>query len=106
VKDAFWYAASLLAFIFTAFVLSWFSVFAFWFAAYAFHSVPAVRLCEAIGSVILLPVRVVFQAFSGFFDQTAPLTDPTSYAALNGVLLGALAYGCCRRFLFGKREGE
>lgn len=93
------YAASLLAFIGVAFILSWFSVFAFWYAAFAFHSVPAIRFCEAVGSIILIPVRIIFWAFGDFFDQTAPLTDPKSYAALNAVLLGTLIYSCCRRFL-------
>jgi hypothetical protein len=102
VKEGFRYAASLLAFIGVAFVLSWLSVYAFWYAAFAFHSVPILRFCETVGSIILIPVRVVFWAFSGFFDQTAPLTDPSSYAALNAVLLGSGVYSCCRRFLFAQ----
>jgi hypothetical protein len=102
VKEGLRYSVALLAFIGVAFVLSWFSVFAFWYAAFAFHSVPAVRFCEAIGSTILIPVRVVFWMAGDFFDQTAPLTDPKSYAALNAVLLGSLIYSCCRRFLFAK----
>jgi len=106
VRDAFRYAASLLAFIGVCFVLSWLSVYAFWFAAYGFHSVPAVRSCESVASIVLLPVRIVFWLFGDFFDQTAPLTDPMSYAALNAVLLGSLLYSCCRRFLFGKNSSS
>jgi len=94
--------AALLAFLVVSFALSWLSVYAFWFAAYGFHSVPAVRACETVGSFVLIPVRVVFWLVGDFFDQTAPLTDPTSYAALNGVLLGSLLYWCSQRFLFGK----
>ncbi len=99
-RDAIRYAASLLAFITVSFALSWLSVYAFWFSAYAFHSVPAVRLCDSIGSIVLLPIRIVFWMCSDLLDQTAPLTDPTSYAALNAVLLGSLLYSCCRQFLF------
>jgi hypothetical protein len=106
VKEGIRYAASLLAFIGVALILSWFSVYAFWYAAFAFHSVPAVRFCEAIGSVILIPVRVVFWMFGDFFDQTAPLTDPSSYAALNAVLLGTIVYSCCRRFIFEKSSAS
>lgn len=96
------YAAWLLTFIGVAFILSWFSVYAYWYAAFIFHSVPSVRFCEGVGSIILIPVRIVFWMFGDFFDQTAPLTDPTSYARLNAVLLGTFAYSCCRRFLFAK----
>jgi hypothetical protein len=96
----------LLAFIGVAFVLSWLSVYAFWYAAFVFKSVAMLRICEVIGSIILIPVRVVFWAFGDFFDQTAPLTDPTSYAALNAVLLGTAIYSCCRRLLVGKNSGQ
>jgi hypothetical protein len=105
VRDAIVYAALLLVFIVVAFGLSWLSIYAFWFAAYGFHSVLAVRACEFIGSVVLLPVRVVFWSFGDFFDQSAPLTDPISYAGVNGVLLGAISYSCCRRFLVRKLAG-
>jgi hypothetical protein len=106
VKEGFRYAASLLAFIGVAFVLSWLSVYAYWYAAFLFKSVVILRICEVAGSIILIPVRVVFWAFGDFFDQTAPLTDPTSYAALNAVLLGTIIYSCCRRLLVGKNATQ
>jgi hypothetical protein len=100
-KESIKYAACLLAFILVSYGLSWFAVYGYWISAFTFHSVSAVRICEAVGAVILLPVRVVFWTFSDLFDQSAPLSDPTSYAAVNAVLLGAFLYVCCRAFLFG-----
>jgi hypothetical protein len=102
VKETIKYAAVLLTFILVAYGLSWLSVYAFWLAAYAFHSVPAVRFCEALGSILLLPVRTLFWACGDLFDQSAPLSDPTSYAAMNAVLLGSFSYACCRKLLFGR----
>ena len=105
-KDAAKYAASLLTFIVAAFVLSWAAVYSYWFAAHLFHTVRAVRICESIGAVILAPVRGAFWLCGDLFDQSAPLTDPMSYAAVNAVIIGTGAYFCGRRLLFGKSGGE
>ncbi len=103
-KDAVKYATSLLAFIFAAFVLSWAAVYSFWYAPRLFHSVEAVRACDAIGAVILTPVRTAFWCFGDIFDQSPVLSDPVSYAGLNGVLLGSVVYFCCRQLMFGRRS--
>ena len=105
-KDAAKYATSLLTFILAGFLLSWASVYSYWFSAHLFHSVRMVRVCDSISTVILTPVRVAFWCFGDLFDQSAPLSDPMSYAALNGVLLGTIVYFSCRQWLFGKGLGE
>ena len=91
--------ASLLAFIIVGFGLSWGAVYSYWFAAQIFGSVQAVRACESLGVVILIPVRFTFWLLSDIFDQTAPLTSPVFYAAVNGVLLGSIGHGVCRQWL-------
>jgi hypothetical protein len=81
------------------FGLSWSAVYSFWYAAQIFGSVQAVRVCESLAVVILLPVRLLFRLMGGLFDQTAPLTSPLYYAAVNGVLLGIIGHGVCRQWL-------
>jgi len=106
-KDAVKYATSLLTCIFVSFVLSWGAIYSYWFSARIFHTVRAVRVCDAIGSVILAPVRVAFWCCGDLFDQSAPLSDPISYVAVNAVLLGTIVYFCSRQWLFGKStEGK
>ena len=102
-KDAFKYAISLLTLIFAFFAVSWVAVYSYWFSAHWFHSVRAVRVCDFIGTIILAPVRTVFLCCGDLFDQSAPLSDPISYAAVNAVILGTVAYFCSRHWLFGKR---
>lgn len=97
------HVASLLAFIIFGLGLSWGAVYGFWFAPQLFHSVRAVRACEWLGSVILIPVRILFWLISDTFDQTTPLTDPLFYSAVNGVLLGIIGHGICRRWLLPTR---
>ena len=97
------YAATLLAFILAAFGLSWFAVYGFWFAPRLFQSVPALRACEVAGTVILIPVRILFWLVRDIFDQSIPLSNPLAYAAVNGVLLGVIGYASCRRWMFATR---
>ena len=106
-KDAIKYAISLLALILAFFALSWGAVYSYWFSARIFHTVQAVRLCESIAAVVLAPVRAAFWCFGDLFDQSAPLSDPMSYAAVNAIILGTAAYFCSRRFLMGRdAEGK
>ena len=74
--------------------LSWFSIYAFWFAVWTFHSVPAARACDAVGGFLLLPARYVFEWMGG--DQTTIFFDPTSYSETNGLILGILFYSLFR----------
>ena len=71
-------------------MLSWVSIYAFFFAARMFHSVPAVRGCDAVGSFILLPARWVFKLMGA--DQSAIFFDPISFSGTNGLILGVLFY--------------
>jgi hypothetical protein len=81
--------------------LSWVSIYAFWFAVWTFHSVPAARACDALGSFILFPAKSVFELVGG--DQTAIFFDPTSYSGTNGLILGILFY-CLFRAVLSWRE--
>ncbi len=100
------YLAAILAFVAVAMALSWWAVFSFWYAALLFRSVPAVRISDAISSVILLPVRLLFWLAGDTLDQSVPLSNPVLYAAVNAALLGILGYACCRRLLWGKGDGR
>jgi hypothetical protein len=100
VKESAKYVVTLGAFIAGAFVLSWCAVYSFWLAAHIFRSVQAVRIGDALGSVILLPARIVLQFSGGLVDQSTLLTNPLLYATINAALLGILAYACCRRWIF------
>lgn len=104
-KESVKYTATLFACIGVAFVLSWCSVYSFWIGARVFGSVAAIRAGDAIGSVILLPARLLLGLAGGLVSQTTHLTDPVLYAAINAVLLGILAYACFRRFLFRQKNG-
>ena len=81
--------------------LSWVSIYAFWFAVWIFHTVPAARACDAVGSFLLLPAKWVFELLGG--DQSSIFFDPTSYSGTNGLILGILFY-CGFRALWNRRE--
>jgi len=100
VKESAKYVATIILFVAISFVLSWFAVYSYWYSARIFHSVAAVRVCDTLGSFILLPARAVFWLLGDIFDQSAPLSDPITYVAVNAGLLGSLAYSVCRRWLF------
>lgn len=102
-KESAKYVSTLLGFIAISFVLSWCSVYSFWIGAHVFHSVRAVRMGDSIGSVILFPARTLLEFTGGIFDQTTLLTDPLLYATINAALIGILAYGCCRRWIFDRK---
>ena len=74
------YVLTLCAFVLVAYGLSWAAVYSFWFMAFWFHSVAAVRIGEAVGSVILIPVRVLFYFMGDMVDQSTPLYDPRAEA--------------------------
>lgn len=99
-KTAAKYVLTLLAFVLISYGLSWAAVYSFWFTAFWFHSVTAVRIGEALGSVILIPVRVVYYLMGDMVDQSTPLYDPRAYASINSGLLGIVAYFSCRSWLF------
>jgi len=71
-------------------MLSWVSIYAFWFGVWIFHSVPAARACDLLGSFILLPAKWVFELLGG--DQSSIFFDPVSYSGTNGLILGILLY--------------
>lgn len=104
-KESAKYTAILFAFIGIAFILSWCSVYSFWIGAFVFKSVAAVRIGDAIGSVILLPAQLVLGLAGSLVSQTTLLTNPLLYAAINASLLGIIAYACCRHFLFRDKKG-
>ena len=81
--------------------LSWASIYAFWFAVWIFHSVPAARACDAVGSFILLPAKWVFELLGG--DQSSIFFDPNSYSGTNGLIVGILLY-CAFRAVLNRRE--
>jgi hypothetical protein len=81
--------------------LSWVSIYSFWFAVWTFHSVPAARFCDAVGSFILLPARWLFELVGG--DQSSIFFDPISFSGTNGLILGILFYSVFRAVL---RRGE
>jgi len=99
-KTAAKYILTLFAFVLIAYGLSWAAVYSFWFTAFWFHSVAAVRIGEALGSVILIPVRVLFWFMGDMVDQSTPLYDPRAYASINSALLGIVSYFTCRSWIF------
>lgn len=74
--------------------MSWVSVYAWWFAVWTFHSVPAARACDAIGSSLLFPARWIFELMGA--DQSAIFFDPISFSGTNGLILGILLYSLFR----------
>ncbi len=74
--------------------ISWVSIYSFWFAIWTFHSVPAARAFDAVGSILLSPARWTFEGLGG--DQSAIFFDPESFAGTNGLILGILIYGFFR----------
>ena len=99
------YVATLFAFLIVAFFLSWCAVYSFWIGGHIFQSVQAVRVGDAIGSVILFPARTLLGLSGGMIDQTTLLTNPLLYASINATLIGVLGYSICRRFIFRNKGG-
>jgi hypothetical protein len=83
-------------------LLSWVSIYAFWFSV-VFHSVPALRACEAMGNFLLLPARGIFELTGA--DQSAIFFDPISFAGTNGLILGLLFYAAFR-MIWNRRESK
>jgi hypothetical protein len=83
--------------------LSWVSIYAFWFGVWTFHSVPAARACDALGSFLLLPAKWVFELVGG--DQSSIFFDPVSYSGTNGLILGVGLY-CAFRTVQMRREPQ
>jgi hypothetical protein len=81
--------------------LSWVSIYAFWFGVWTFHSVPAARACDALGSAILLPAKWVFELVGG--DQSSIYFDPVAYSGTNGLILGIVLY-CAFRMIATRGE--
>jgi len=85
-------------------VVSWVSIYAFWFAVWTFHSVAAARAADAVGSFILYPGRWIFELLGG--DQSAIFYDPISFSGTNGLVVGIVLYcvfrGAVRRNENGK----
>jgi len=107
VKESAKYVALLFLFIAVAFVLSWCAVYNYWIAAHVFHSVHALRVGDAIGSVILFPVRTFLEATGGggMMDTMTLLTNPLLYVSINAALVGIIAYALCRRWIFRPKGG-
>ncbi len=86
-----------------ALILSYLSYYSRFFAQ-AFHSVPAVRVCDAAGQVVLYPAHLVFSFFGGLFDQSTPDYSPLNFMFINAVLLGSLLYACLRPLVFRREK--
>jgi hypothetical protein len=69
--------------------LSWVSIYSFWFGVWIFHSVPAARACDAVGSFLLKPGHWIFDRLG---DQSSSFMDPVSFTGINGLLLGLAMY--------------
>jgi hypothetical protein len=89
-----------------AFVLSYLAYYSYFFAALLFHSVPAVRECEAVSAVVLFPSHFIFTRLGGLFDQSTPDSDPIYYLLINAVLVGSLFYACLRPLIFRGKKPE
>ena len=82
-------------------VVSWVSIYAFWFAVWTFHNVAAARAADAVGSFILYPGRWIFELLGG--DQSAIFYDPISFSGTNGLVVGIVLY-CVFRAGVRRRE--
>ena len=84
-------------------IVSWVSLYAFFFGAWMFHSVTAARAADAIGSLLLLPGRMVFnwllRSLMGGDDPTAIFQNPIAYPGTNGLILGIILYSIWRALL-------
>jgi hypothetical protein len=78
-------------------VVSWVSIYAFWFGVWTFHTVPAARFCDAVGNFILQPAHLVFNLMGG--DQSTLFLDPTSFSETNGLIIGVILYTIYRQIL-------
>ena len=78
-------------------VISWISFYAFWFGVWIFHTVPAARACNALGTFILWPARHLFSLLGA--DQSTIFADPISFSGSNGLILGILLYAIFRAAL-------
>jgi hypothetical protein len=85
-------------------VVSWVSIYAFWFAVWTFHSVAAARAADAVGAFILYPARWVFELLGG--DQSTIFYDPISFSGTNGLILGILLYSGFRGAVSRHENGK
>jgi hypothetical protein len=88
----------LLLLIALASVLSYFAFHGFWVGVYLFGNVPAARLCDSLGQLLLAPARALFWLTGRALDPTAPLADPFWYVVTNGALIGIGAMFLLRKF--------
>ncbi len=102
-KTFLWRVLPLLLAILLGSILSWVSIYAFWFGVWTFHNVAAARACDWLGSILLLPAREVFVQFGA--DQTALFFDPVSYSVANGLLIGVVGSICIRAAWGWRRRG-
>ncbi len=100
------YWALLVPCIAFAFVLSHLAFYSYWYSAWLFHSVAAVRASEAAGAVVLYPAHLVFSSFGGLFDQSTPDSDPLNYLMINAVVLGSIFYACLRPLVFRAKMSQ
>lgn len=93
----------LLASVAVCAALSWGAIYASWFAIWTFHSVPAMRVCEAAATLFLTPARCIFEWLGG--DQTTQFFEPVPYSGTNGLVLGIILYSLLRGYwrLRGKK---
>ena len=84
-------------------VISWISIYAFWFAVWTFHTVPAARAADAVGAFILSPGRWIFNVLGG--DQSTLFYDPISFSGTNGLIVGIILY-CVFRALLSRHESR
>ncbi len=77
--------------------LSWVSIYAFWFGVWTFHTLPAARAFDAVGSFILQPAHWIYQLAG--VDQSSIFLDPSLFAKINGLIIGVIIYSVFRAFM-------
>jgi hypothetical protein len=93
----------LFASIAIAFALSWLAVYGYWFAAYSFKSVAAVRTADSLAAVVLTPAEIAIASIVEAPGTSLLLTDPLRYATINALLSGLTAFLALRLTVFKDR---
>ena len=85
-------------------VLSWVSIYIFFFAVWTFHSLPVARFADAAGNLLLFPARQIFAFLGG--DQSTLFYDPISFSGTNGLIIGILLYVAFRAIWTRRENGK
>ena len=85
-------------------VLSWVSIYAFWFAIWTFHNVAAAQAAGAVGDFVLRPAVWIFEWLG--WGLTAIFDDPIVFAGTNGLVVGILIYCVFRAVVTHRGNGK